>query len=453
MADTGNRGVNPNTPDYAQQEQDRRAAIESLAELSKKTEELTDHSQNAGKYVNSLNTAMYGLNTAMQGISTISNLAHLALDGFSNAVQSIVGHVGGLVNLVNPGVMDRFQRAFGAFQAQLGTVFLPLLVGLTGIVQSVANALAGLSPQGKSFILFLAGAAAGLTAAVTLGGVFIAVIGSVSGALTAGAVAGEAFGVGLDAATAGLAAVGAVIGAALTGITSIGAAGAGGLGALAVAGGGLQSLTKDLAPFLETLVGAIESAGAAVIPQATAALQKIVPPLMELFSALVQYLPLVSEVIATFAVENLPSLVTAMADLATAVLPLAVIAAKASVEVIKFTAGIVSFVSSLVSAVSRLSPFFNTARSSNKGTVGNAEAPVSVSHTSIEDLYRKSQEQSLLGLQGKQETTKDVMTDQSVINQWAVAFAVQLAATLSNGGANVARNIATGLATAAARSP
>jgi hypothetical protein len=428
MPPTGSSGYGPRANNMADMEQARRQAADSLAKLSESLGDVAESGDVAGRYVGSLQNGLYGLHTVLQGLTAVSSLANLALNGFSTAVQSVAGKIGGLVAKVNPGVLDRYTRAFDAFQAQLGEAFLPVLQGLTGLVQTVANALAGLSPQGKQFIVFLAGAVAGLAAGVTAGGIFIAVLGTVVGSLTAGAVAAQAFGIGLDAATAGLAAVGAVIGAAISGLATVGSASAGGLAAFALASGSLEKFTESLKPFLEVLIGSFNQAGSLILPALADGLTAVMPALTDLLTQLVRYIPLLSEVVTTYATEALPELVTEMAELARVMLPLAVVAAKASVELIKVGAAISRFFNGILKFLNEVNPFLRAlGESAPRGVSGNAQPPVTASYTSIEEIFKRSQESAIQGRQTSSDPIEDNLTKGSIINAWALAIGVNVA--------------------------
>lgn len=399
--------------------------------------------------------AMQGLQTVFQGLSAVSQVAHLALDGFSTAVQAVAGQIGGLVKLANPGVLDQFQRAFAAFQAQLGETFAPLLQGLGQLVQTVANALAGLTPQGRGFIVFLAGAAAGLGVAITVGGIFLTVLGAVAGAMVAGAAAGEALGVALDFASAGAASIGQLIGAALGGIGATGlvagaGAGAGGLTALAVAGGTIEQFQQAIGPFLETLVGAFNEAGATVLPQLGDALQRVTPSLNELFVVLAQYLPPLADVLATFAVEIIPEAVKMAVLLAREMLPAAGIMAELAKEAIRTTAVLMSLVTALGELSAAGSPLFQLLRATGRSPVqrapsGQAPPPVTgASYTGIEDLFRKSQEAAVLGKAGGQDPFDKTMNSQPVQNAWGLAFAKAITGSYPQMAAAIAQAIYSG---------
>lgn len=396
-----------------------------LAEEAAASNEMVDR---LGVSINRMQTALQAVQTVIQGVSAISNVAHLALDGFQIAVQGVANQIGGLVRLANPGVLDRFQKAFAAFQAQLGETFLPVLVGLTAVVQVVANALAGLTPRGRLFIVFLAGAAAGLAATVTVGGVFVAILGTVTGGLIAGALAAEVFATGLAGATAGFSAVGAAIGAVLSGLVTVGAslggASAGGVAALALASGGMETFTKALEPFLKVLIGALDSAGAALLPELGKALEAITPAVTQLMTELVQYLPLFGELLVSFATNILPPLIQATVEMLRAFLPVAVVLTKLLGGLYRVAGGVIFLTTTLIQLFSVLSGFGALSalgRQKPTGQTGNAPAPVtSASYGGIEDLFRKSNEQSVLGLSGVQEDPfAKTMKDQSVVNQWA----------------------------------
>lgn len=399
-------------------------------------ERIETASDRANKQLGQFQNALSALHTVLQGVSAVANVANLVLGVFSNTVQSVANQVGGLVNLVNPGVLDRFQKAFSAFQAQLGGVFLPVLVGLTGVVQAVANALAGLSPQGRMFIVFLAGAAAGLTAGVTAGGIFVGILGTVAGGLIAGALAAEVFSVALDAATAGFAAVGAAVGAVLTAVATAGSASAGGLAALSLASGGLESFTKAFRPFLETLLGAFNSAGAALMPALAAALDAVLPAMNDLFSQLVMYVPLLGEVLVAFG-GVLPPLIQMLAELLEAFLPFAEVLTKLTVVGLWAASGILRLVAALTQIGNAINPIVllaNAVRGNRRSPTGFAEQPItSAGYTGIEDLFKRAQEQAVLGQSGVQDNPfRKTMTDRTVIDAWASAFGQSVTWNLLN---------------------
>lgn len=399
-------------------------SADSAAKAKQNHDELAKQLDRVSASAQSVQIGMQGLNAAFGGLSVISNVAHLALDGFSNAVQSIAGRIGGLVQLVNPGVMDQFQKSFSAFQAQLGVVFLPLLQGLGQLVQVVANAFAGLNGQGRAFILFLAGAAAGLTAGVTAGGIFLAMMGSVTGAMIASATAATLLGEGLTLATGGLAAIGAALGTVLLGITS---ASAGGLGGLAVASGSLQKFGDALKPFLDTLIGSFNRAGDAILPQLTASISLILPLIGRLFEELVQYLPPFALVLAEFASGILPEVLKQMITFTREMLPVAVILASMSVAAIRATSSILQFTVAIIDFAVRINPIIrllnNFRPNATMGASGVAPPPVTgASYAGIEDLFKRSQEAALVGLAGQQDPFKQTMTDPAVVNQWTSAF-------------------------------
>lgn len=402
---------------------------ELLAILSEENARYSETLDRVGIGIGRLQTAMQAVQTVLQGVSTVSHVAHLALNGFQTAVQGVANQIGGLVRLVNPGVLDRFTRAFATFQAQLGQVFLPVLIGLTGLVQTVANALAGLTPPGRMFIVFLSGAAAGLAAAVTVGGIFLGVFGSVVGGLIAGAVAAEAFDLALTGATAGFSKIGAIIGAVAGTLVTIGAAGtgasAGGLAALSLASGGLEKFTKALEPFLKVMVGTLDTAGAAILPQAAAALESIVPSLTQLLTEMVQYLPLFGELLVSFASGILPPLITAMAEILRVSLPVVAALTKfasVQIQIAGATMTAVVALGKLISFISVLGAVADSGafRTGQAGSTGTALAPVaSASYGGVEDMFRRANEQSVLGLSGQQDDPfKKVMNDTSTINLW-----------------------------------
>lgn len=438
----GNRGgagggsaAPPPPPGQSPQSQAaQRAADEALDEASKVFfDGLQDKLRKTGEYTWPLLNAMQGLQTVFQGLSAVSQVAHLALDGFSTAVQAVSGQIGGLVKLANPGVLDQFQRAFAAFQAQLGETFAPLLQGLGQLVQTVANALAGLTPQGRGFIVFLAGAAAGLGVAITVGGIFLTVLGAVAGAMVAGAAAGEALGVALDFASAGAASIGQLIGAALGGIGATGlvagaGAGAGGLTALAVAGGTIEQFQQAIGPFLETLVGAFNQVGATALPQLGDALKRVTPALNDLLVSLAEYIPPLTDVLVAATVDILPEFVGILATLAKEFLPIArymSVVAVQSVEVAGALAQLVRALTELQAAAVApgLRRLFGGLGSVTRAPSGQAPAPVTgASYTGIEDLFRKSQEAAVLGKPGGDDPFKNTMNDRSVQNSWAQAI-------------------------------
>ena len=424
------------------------------AGMVKDQEKVETAAEKANRQLYQFQNALGALQTVLQGVSAVSNVANLLLGVFSNTVQQVAGQIGGLVKLVNPGVLDRFQKAFAAFQSQLGETFLPVLVGLTGLVQTVANALAGLTPQGRLFIVFLAGAAAGLTAGVTAGGIFVGMLGVVVGGLVAGALAAEVFSVALDAATAGFAAIGAVIGAVLSGVATLGSASAGGLGALSLASGGLESFTKALKPFLETLIGAFNNAGAALMPALAEALDALLPSLNELFEQMIQYVPLIGELLATFGAQILPPLVQILAEMLEAFLPFAEILTKMTVVGLLAASGILRLVAALAQIGNAINPILMIADlirgKAPKGKTGFAEQPIqSAGYTGIEELFKRAQEQAILGKSGEQDDPfKKVMTDKGVIDQWAGAIGRSITQTLlnPNGGVEDDKQGAGGLA-------
>lgn len=407
-----------------------------------------------GRAAFSLLNAMQGVQTVFQGLSAVSQVAHLALDGFSTAVQAVAGQIGGLVRMANPGVLDRFEKSFSAFQAQLGETFAPLLQGLGQLVQSVANALAGLTPQGRGFILFIAGAAAGLGAAVTVGGIFLTVLGAVAGAMVAAAAAGEALGVALDFASLGAGAIGQIIGGVIGAVGSAGliggSAAAGGLTALAVSGGTLEKFQEAIGPFLETLVGAFNEAGATVLPQLSEALQSVTPSLNELFVVLAQYLPPLADVLATFAVEIIPEAVKMAVLLARELLPVAGIMAELAKETIRTTAVLMSLVTALGELSAAGSPLIQLLRATGRAPVqrapgGQAPAPVTgASYTGIEDLFRKSQEAAVRGKAGGQDPFDKTMNSQPVQNAWGLAFAKAITGSYPQMAAAIAQAIYSG---------
>lgn len=444
VGNRGGSGGNPPPPPPPGPTPQQQAAQQAVTEASNVFfDNLSDGLKEAGRLAQPLQNAMQGLQTVFQGLTAVSSVAGLVLDGFSNAVQSVAGKISGLVEKVNPGVVDQFQRAFSAFQSQLGEVFLPLLQGLGQLVQTVANALAGLDPQGRSFILFLTGAAAGLGVAIAVGGIFLTVIGSVVGAMIAGAAAGEALALALDVATLGFGSIGQVIGAAVglaaggAGVAGSGAvgAGAGAVAALGVAGGTIEEFMKVFEPFLTTLVGAFNSAGATILPQLAGAIDEVMPPLGELFDQLVQYLPLLGDVLATFAAQVIPELVKIAALFAKELLPVAFIMAYVAKEAITVAGALLQLGRVLAELAVNASPLLTVLSvfrpTQKKGNTGAAPAPVTgASYTGIEDLFRKSQEAAILGRPAGGNPTKDALLDKEVQKHWATAVADALANVL-----------------------
>ena len=404
-------------------------AIEKLDKLKGAVEGVGKENDKGVPAAQKFHAAIGVLQSALHGVSLASQVAHFAIDGFSNLVQGVAGKIGGLVKLVNPAVFDAYQTAFNAFNAQLGDAFLPVMVGLKNLVQTVANAIAGLTPGGKQMLVFLAGAAAGLTAAVTIGGIFLGVLGGVAGGLVAGTAALEAFGVGLDAATFGVAAIGAAIGTAITAFVGTAGAAAGGLGALGLASGSLSGFTDALKPFLELLTGSLNDAAERFLPQLTQALSAAMPAVTRLFETVMGFLPPIMEVLVTFATDVLPPMIDILAELIQAALPFVVVMSKIAVVLLK----VAGFFAQLEAAILRFSNAISPAQlltggrgSGPRSPGGNAPAPITgANYTNIEELYKKSQQQAVLGqkVEVKTKSFEEVMSNNTLVGQWANAFA------------------------------
>lgn len=377
------------------------------------------------------------MQTSLNGVSAAAQVANFALDGFSNMVHKIAGQIGGLVKLISPGVFDQFTRSMNAFNAQLGATFLPVLQGLGKLVQTVANALAGLTGNGRLFLVFLAGTAVGLGVAVAVGGIFLTILGSVAGAMVAGAVAGQLLVVVLDGLTFGLAEIGQLIGAVVSlqvaaGAVGVGAA-AGGIAGLGLAAGTLGDFTAALKPFLELLIGTFNDLGAKLIPGMTQIAKDLLPSVSRFLAVLVKYLEPFALILGGLASSILPALLDVLTAVLEAVLPIIVVMANVAVVGFKVVGMFIELAAVLIKVATVLSPVLLLLRglayllSSDvkPGKAGNAAPPVTgVSFMGVEDAFKKAQEQALLGALGveKKKDFEQVMDSDSIITKWAKAF-------------------------------
>ncbi len=267
-------------------------------------------------------TARRALDTLTDGVGALAKAASGArgvLDQFAGAVQ---GQVASLVQGFNPAAVNKFNLAMNDTRAALGEALVPLLGSLTVVMRGVGDVIASLSPQAKAVIGGLVGVGVGFTVvgvaiaavsaslnSVTFG--IPAIIGGLVGGFAALAVTMKPVGEvqelvrqAADALTPVLDALAASVGVAVRAFAPIGDAVLSVVGSLARTIGGVatrvgtlvETLAARMKPALDAvglavsrMADAFGETALAAVDALGAALEVLIPPLMDVLVPALQY--------------------------------------------------------------------------------------------------------------------------------------------------------------------